>query len=249
MKFRSVVLITFFCCAIWSCKTGTEKDVAKQKAPFDIRHSDPAAVELADSIIHAAGGSKAWEEIHFVTWLSPDDRMIYWDKPTGRVRMELLANGKIILLNTNTGSGRVQQNWKEISGKDSLNQQLEEAMIWWKTNSLELFIPFKLKDDGVTLTYLGEDKFDDSTKSNILQMVCKDSLARSCRYNLFVDLKNNEIKQWSQLKDEKSDSILVTRILDQRQSLGRLKISVHSSEGPKYLRTDQNVPDKIFEQF
>ena len=35
---------------------------------FDIEHSDPAAVELADSVMAAMGGRDNWDNTRFISW-------------------------------------------------------------------------------------------------------------------------------------------------------------------------------------
>ncbi len=47
---------------------------------FDLAHSDPAAVEPADSIMLAMGGRAAWNDIRFVRWQPASARTIFWDK-------------------------------------------------------------------------------------------------------------------------------------------------------------------------
>ena len=95
---------------VWSC-TPKEKSLSEQNPPaegFDLEGSDPAAIELADSIMHVLGGRENWDKTRFISWNFFGRRNLVWDKFKGRVRIESLRDSIIYLTNVNTGEGRVQ---------------------------------------------------------------------------------------------------------------------------------------------
>ena len=124
---------------------------------FNFDGSDPAAIELADSIMVAMGGRANWDATRFISWNFFGRRDLVWDKATGRVRIESSNDSTIYLFNVKTGKGRVQIRGQELMEADSLAKMLDRAKSIWINDSYWLVMPFKLKDSGVTLKYLGEE--------------------------------------------------------------------------------------------
>src|SRR5688500_2784326 len=137
---------------------------------FDLAHSDPAAVELADSIMVAMGGRKNWDKTRFISWNFFGRRNLVWDKKEGHVRIESLPDSTIYLVNVNDLTGRVQVKGQELTEPDSLKKMLAKAKSIWINDSYWLLMPFKLKDTGVTLKYLGEDTTSSGLKCNVLEL-------------------------------------------------------------------------------
>ncbi len=53
---------------------------ANPPAPgFDEAGSDPKAVDLADVVMKAMGGRKAWDNTHLITWNFFGTRRLVWD--------------------------------------------------------------------------------------------------------------------------------------------------------------------------
>ena len=54
-----------------SCEKDPDNSDREVNAPapgFDLADSDPAAVELADSIMVAMGGRKNWDQTRYISW-------------------------------------------------------------------------------------------------------------------------------------------------------------------------------------
>ena len=69
--------------------------------------SDPKAIEIADKVMEAMGGKKAWDETRHITWNFFGTRVLTWDKWTGNVRIDFLRDKSVILMNINTDTGKV----------------------------------------------------------------------------------------------------------------------------------------------
>jgi hypothetical protein len=118
--------------------------------------SDDFAIALADSVMHAMGGRTAWDQTRLLQWTFMGRRKLWWDKWTGDVRIESLDNSYQYIVNIHTRQGRARRNGFEYSEPDSLQYYLDQAVSIWINDSYWLCMPFKLKDDGVRLRYLGD---------------------------------------------------------------------------------------------
>jgi len=130
--------------------------------------SDPRAVQLADAVLASMGGKDAWESTRYLRFdmISEKDGAQslltdeYWDKYTGRHRLEAKTDDGtpyVVLQNVNTGEGAVY-----IAGRRAAAEQektlLQKALSSWKSSIYWLFMPYKMHDPGVKLTWDGEEK-------------------------------------------------------------------------------------------
>src|SRR5436189_5947287 len=119
-------LISFI--LIFSCNQKKSEPVSGNSNPpmegFDLLNSDPAAVELADSIMKAIGGRANWDNTRFISWKF-GSRNLVWDKYSGRVRVEAPKDSIIYLTNINTDEGKVQVKGQELTQPDSLKKMLQ----------------------------------------------------------------------------------------------------------------------------
>ncbi len=219
---------------------------------FDLAHSDPAAVELADSVMSAMGGRKSWDETRFISWNSGDARNLSWDKELDRVRIESLKDSTTYLLNTKTLEGRIQINGQELTNPDSVKKKLAQAKSIWVNDSYWLVMPFKLKDSGVTLKYLGEDTLKTGGRCNVLELTFANAEAKpQYKYNVFVDIKDNLVKQWAYYSEASRETADWIKSWDNYQTYGKILLSTDRSEGggPKNVKVHETLDDKLFQEF
>ncbi len=253
---KKLVILVALSWLVWSCAPNEkEKSLAEQNPPaegFDLQNSDPAAIELADSIMHVLGGRENWDKTRFISWNFWGGRNLVWDKYEGRVRIESLKDSIIYLTNVNTDEGRVQIKGVELTEPDSLKKMLKKAKSIWINDSYWLVMPFKLKDSGVTLKYQGEDTVKGSQRYNILQLTFKQvGDTPNNKYTLYVDVKDKLVKYWSFYSNASNDSANWTRPFDNYQKYGAVLISADRSDngGPKNVKVDETLEDKIFTEF
>lgn len=219
---------------------------------FDLAHSDPAAVELADSIMMAMGGRENWDNTRFISWNFFGRRNLVWDKLKGDVRIESLPDSTIYLVNIHDLRGRVKIKNQEITDPDSLRIMLERGKSIWINDSYWLFMPFKLKDTGVSLSYLGEDTTLTGLRCNVLELKF-DNVGDTPenKYRIYVDLQDNLVKQWAYYNDAAQDSASQIWPWDNYQQYGRILLSADRSDGkgPRDVRIDEKLPQKIFAEF
>jgi hypothetical protein len=252
MDIKQSSLVFIVLCALSACTTKPEEMNVPAPPPFDISLSDPAAVELADSIISASGGQKAWDETRFISWNISGERDIVWDKQNGKVRIDSKPDQTIYLLNVATGDGKVQENGKEITDEEALKAKVHQGMQLWRADAYTLLLPFKLKESGISLIYLGEDSLADGAKANVVEIQVKNQEQKTQRkYRIFIGQKDNIIRQIADFNPAEPDSIGGRIPLDNYKKYGNLMLSADRSDGkgPREVKVDETVPENVFDQF
>ena len=163
-----------------------------------------------------------------------------------------MPDSTIYLVNLNTLEGRVRIKGEELTEPDSLKKMLERGKSIWINDSYWLLMPFKLKDTGVTLKYLGEDTAANGLMCNILELTFKNvGVTPDNKYRVYVDLKDNLVKQWAYYKDAAQDSASQVWPFDNYKNYGGILISADRSDkkGPANVRVDDKLPDETFTEF
>ena len=256
MNAKSFIFFAFVSCIVLSCgKTKPENSTPYENPSaegFDLKHSDPSAVELADSVMSAMGGRKNWDQTRFLSWNSSGLRNIIWDRQLDRVRIESIEDSTIYLFNTKTLEGKVKVKGQELTEADSAKKKVEQVKRIFINDAYWLVMPFKLKDSGVTLKYLGEDTLKTGGRCNVLELTFAHSEnTPSNSYRVFIDIKDNLIKQWAHYTDANKSEANWIRPWDNYKSYGKILLSADRSEdgGPKNVKVDEIIDDKLFQEF
>tara|TARA_X000001036_G_scaffold204452_2_gene192084 strand:+ start:6280 stop:7062 length:783 start_codon:yes stop_codon:yes gene_type:complete len=168
---------------------------------FDVEGSDPLAIVLADRVMSAMGGREAWDKTRYLKWNFFDRHSLLWDKEAAKVRIEIQKRGQVILLDLNKLTGKVFQQGIELSNPDSVAFYLLKGKKIWMNDSYWLLMPFKLKDTGVTLTYVKEEVTQSGELSDVLKLTFKDVGATPDNaYWVWVSKDQDLIKQWAYFK-------------------------------------------------
>lgn len=197
MKTPQLLLILLLFCE--SVSLGQSKKNQNPPAPgFDLAGSDARAVQIADEVMNAMGGRKAWDDTHLIAWNFFGARKLVWDKWAGTVRIDNLKDDQTVILNVNTEKGRVFRNGAEVTQPDSVTKYVKQAKAAWINDSYWLVMPFKLKDSGVTLKYLGEEATQDGKPADAIQLTFKSvGVTPDNKYKVWVDKKSHLVSQWS----------------------------------------------------
>ena len=160
--------------------------------------SDGKAQKIAGAVMVAMGGQKAWDATRYLSWNFFGSRTLLWDKWTGDVRIEWLKKPRKIIVNVLSGKGKVLLNGVEQTQADTLAKYLQMGKEVWINDSYWLIMPFKLRDPGVTLRYLGEHSTDDGKAAELLQMTfSKVGVTPDNKYHVWVDKKTHLVTQWA----------------------------------------------------
>jgi hypothetical protein len=237
------LVLALFCCG---CTFSTESHNEYLPDPgFNLAHSDPAAVELADSIMAALGGRKSWIDVRYLSWEYDTLRTIAWDKRDGNVRIESRSDSTIYLFNVDTGKGRVAVGGREVTEPGALRDRLREAASLWIHDSFWIRIIYQLKGDGITLHYLGEARTD-SARYNLLRVSLEpDTEAPVEEFLAYVDLRDNRIRLCTDLRNSPRELASYGPGYQQQGDL-----MVPSRAGAAHnIRVHRNSPDKLFNAF
>lgn len=175
---------------------------ANPPAPgFDAEGSDPEAIALADSVMEAMGGRAAWDRTRYLTWNFFGQRRHVWDKQTGDIRVEGTdrSSGEpyLILMNLDSGEGRAWSGGVEVTDPQELAERLEAGEAAWINDGYWVFMPYKLKDTGVTLYHLGEHPMLDGRPAEVLELTFE-GVGRTPenKYHVYVARDSGLVEQW-----------------------------------------------------
>lgn len=211
---------------------------------FNQEDSDLLATLLADKVMNAMGGRKAWDETRFISWTFFGRRNHVWDKHTGDVRIEDPSRELTILMNINTMEGRVQLQGEELTHPDSLSKYLDRGNRMWINDSYWLVMPFKLKDSGVTLYYLGEDTTEAGTKADVIKLTFENvGVTPENFYDVWIDFDTKLVTQWAFYRNsESSEPNFIDPWLDYKK-YGKILLS--GNRGGNRALTNIQVQDEV----
>ena len=253
IKLRHLLIILLFITVIFSingCRNSSQssKHSNLPLPGFDLAGSDPKAIEIADAVMNACGGRENWDKTRYITWRALGKRMDVWDKWTGDVRIE--SRKSLILMNLHTMKGRAWKGLREITDPDELNRALQYGYEAWVHDSYWLFLPFKLKDTGVTLKYVGEGKTTDGRQADILSLTFKKvGINPQNKYLVYVDKKSKLLTQWEYFMDASDESPRFTTPWSNYQKYGNILLSDdRGSKRHKGIAVFDQLPRSVFEE-
>ena len=219
---------------------------------FNKADSDLKAVSIADEVMQAMGGRRAWDETRCISWNFFGRRTLLWDKQTGLCRIEWLNRPLKIIVNTKDGTGKVLLDSVEQVVPDSLAKYLDMGKKVWINDSYWLVMPFKLKDDGVTLKYLGEGKTEQGEPADLLQLSFTGvGVTPDNKYHVWVDKKSRLVTQWAYFEKFADEQPKIINPWTDYWQYG--KILIAGSRGERGVMTPiqvlDTVPAGIFEKW
>lgn len=176
-------------------------------AKFDPSRSDEMAITIADKVAKAMGGSETWDKAAFIKFtfvmlqgeLRLAERTHYWDKASGRSRMEGPSKDKknvIAIVDHATKSGQAAIDGQLLLDDDA-KKFIELAYSNLVYDSYWAFMQFRLKEPGVRLRYEGEIKAGPVTYDKILVTFDDSGLTPGDRYWLYINRDTSKVERWS----------------------------------------------------
>ncbi len=164
---------------------------------FLAEKSDKKAIEIADAVMETMGGRKAWDETKMLRWTFFGRRSWHWEKNTGNVRLEIPSDTTTIISNIHSGKTKVYQFGREIKNEallDSMGKMIKES---WINDSYWLVMPYKLKDSGVSLKYVGTAPDMRNVPCHVLSLTFENTgITPEDKYLVYVEKEKNIISQW-----------------------------------------------------
>lgn len=252
MKFTfSLLFCSFF---LFSCQNNPT-EIASYGNPsadgFNTKGSDNQAIAVADKVMEAMGGRRAWDETEHLQWNFFGRRKHTWNKNTGDIKIESLPDSITYLLNIYSNEGQVKRKEEIISHPDTLKTFLKNGKSMWINDAYWLVMPFKLKDSGVTLKYLGADTLQTGEDAEVLSLTFENvGDTPQNKYHVFVDKSDNLIKQWS-FYSEASDlePRFVTPWVDYKK-YGNILLSDNRGRGQlTEIAVLDSLPNNFYKEF
>ncbi len=237
MAMRPMTLTTLVVYALLAA-AGAALQAAEPNPPaegFDLQGSDPQAIEIADRVMVELGGRQAWNESRFMTWSFFGQRRHLWDKQTGDIRIEgadrETERPYLILMNLYEKQGRAWKDGAPVTDPDELAEMLEHGESVWINDSYWMFMPYKLKDSGVTLKYLGTGQMLDGRPAEILQLTFE-AVGRTPqnKYLVYVAADSGLVEQWDYYADATDEEPGFSSPWHNWQRYGRILLSDNRGE-------------------
>lgn len=209
MEIKTYLILTIgFICFITSCDSiDRERQENPAAVGFNLAESDTAAIALADEAMKAMGGRKAWDKTHYIAWNFFGMRHLIWNKKTGDVRIDYTNEDLSIIVNIHSLKGKVRKAGAEVHNTDSLRHYLEMGKNTWINDSYWLVMPFKLKDSGVTLHYLGEDTTQAGDSAYVIMSTFNEvGQTPQNKYKIFIDKQSHLVSQWAYFEKASQDT-------------------------------------------
>jgi hypothetical protein len=253
----SRVLLLLAIVFLVSCQNGiksTKQSASANHYPaavgFNSDDSDTAAIIIAEQVMNAQGGYDNWQHTHYIQWTFFGKRTLLWDKFSGNVRIELSDDLKnTVIVNIHTSEGKAEKDGVEVTDETALKELLHKAKSIWINDAYWLTMPYKLKDSGLTLKYVGQETINDS-EVDVLQLTFNDvGDTPDNKYLVYVDKTSHLVIQWAFFTNfEDENPRFVTPWADYKQ-YGNILLS--SNRG-KFELTDiavlDDVPSDAFEK-
>jgi len=196
---RYLYFFTFF--ALFIACSASQKGLVKGNPPaegFDLTNSDAKAIAIADEVMTAMGGRQNYDQTRFIKFNFFGSRVHTWDKLTGDIRIDYIKEDKTLLMNIHSMEGKAMLGDTLIDKNHARIGALTKAgKAHWINDAYWLVMPFKLKDSGVTLKYVGEDMTQAGAKADVLAMTFKNvGVTPDNKYLIYVDKESRFVTQW-----------------------------------------------------
>lgn len=201
MKQLPYALIILFLFTLVSCDDKTQNDAPIEINPaapgFNLQESDQKAIALADEVMKAMGGRAAWDKTRYLKWTFFGRRTHIWDKLDQKVQIQVPGQKMHYTLNMKDMSGEVSKAGINYTQEDSIKHHLNQAHKMWINDSYWLVMPFKLKDSGVTLKYIGPDTTQVGADAEVLELTFNEvGVTPDNKYLVYVDEDSKLVTQW-----------------------------------------------------
>ena len=214
---------------------------------FRAATSDARAIQVADQVMQALGGRPAWDATRYLNWVFFGRRTHYWDKWTGDVRIE--ADNKLVLMNVNTHKGRAWEDGVEVTEPDSLAKRMQNGFALWTNDMYWVFMPYKLKDSGVQLRYVGERAMQDGKPADVLELTFADvGMTPENKYEVCVDKATHLVGEWSYYEKASDPQPRFTMPWKDWRQCGQILLAADHGRGdPWKIAAYDQLPRAVFE--
>jgi len=214
---------------------------------FDAAGSDAKAIAIADEVMEAMGGRQAWDDTRYLTWKFFGRRTHVWDKDTGNLRYE--NEDTLVLMNLNTKLGRVWKAGEEVTDEAARAEALNGGESAWINDAYWVFMPYKLKDTGVTLKYVGKGTTQAGASADVVELTFENvGRTPENKYHVYVDDDSRLVTQWDYYPNASDPEPRFQLPWLEWERHGAILLSPSRGERRhEDVAVLENVPDAVFE--
>ena len=244
-------IFTLLLGGLFCCKPSAESPISESDEVVVFQSdADDRSIDIITKMEKAMGGRPAYNKVRYLSWTFFGNRKLWWDKHTGRVRIENPRDTSVYLVNVNDQKGSFASKGVQMTG-DTLTSLMSQATSIWINDSYWLVMPWKLRDNGVIVRHIGVDTLTGGAMYDLLQLTFDGvGVTPDNKYVLHVDQSDHLIKQWSFYKVA-SDTV-AARVWpwDNYQQFGEILLSSDRSDqsGPSEVKVYDDLPDSLFEE-
>ncbi len=214
--------------------------------------SNQRAIEVAERTTEAMGGEEAWNNTRYISWKFFGRNLHVWDKWTGRHRIESTTrdgDAMVMLININDWNGRVWRNGEEVTDPDDLAAQLNRARRSWINDSYWMFMPYKLRDPGTNLRYIGEKAMEDGRPADVVELTFEEvGVTPNNKYEIFVAKDTGLVEQWTHWTNREDPEPRFTNEWSGWQQFGDIMLSTSRGRDIDWeIQVFDDLPDSIFD--
>lgn len=223
--------------------------------PRTFGESDEKSAALIEQAEAACGGLAVYDDLQILKWNFFGFRDLIWNKASGDVRIDIPRDTATFLLNLQTGQGKVRIAGTEVTHPDSLSAKLEQARRIWINDSYWLVMPFKMRDPGVTASYVGRDTTQDGRTAEVIALTFeKVGVTPQNKYHVWLDDESQRVCQWSfypNAQDEEPRAIWPWDNYQKVQNDPPVWLSFDRSDGkgPKEVKLYSAAIAEVFSSF
>ena len=250
-----IVSICVAICVLPGCLVNRDRtaDSNPSAVGFNAEASDARAIQLADETMRAMGGRSAWNDTRYLTWNFFGMRSHLWDRHAQRDRIEYeTRDGKkhVIVVDLESQSGRAWIDGKPVTDAEMLNRLMDRAWEMWVNDSYWLVMPYKLKDTGVTLTYVGKGETQDGVASDIIELTFEDvGVTPNNKYHVWIAKDSKLVRQFAYFENESDDEPVLVRPWRDWTRHGRIMLSADRGEADlSDIAVLNEVPDTTWSE-
>ena len=217
---------------------------------FLLQESDARAISLADEVMEAMGGRKAWDNTRYLHWNFFGLRKHTWDKKENVARIQLVDSDFKAIIDLDSLQGKIWKDGKELAQPDSLTKYLQWAKNLWINDSYWLFMPFKLKDKGVKLLYLREDSTLAGEPADVIEMTFFEvGNTPFNKYHVYISKESKRVVQWDYFSMRRDKEARLSCPWEDYQPYGNIYLSGKRGEDIgeiSEIRVFEKLPASLF---
>lgn len=202
---KFLLYLLFTICGITACSDTAKTNPATEPPPTEPvaeADMDARSRELIAEVETAMGGREAFDRKRYLVWNFFGKRKTYWDRQENRIRIEQPEANSVILYDTKTRVTTAYLGDTLVTGNRALTKTKEAENIFIN-DSYWLLLPWKLRDPGANLRYLGTREGMMGRQMEVLELTYDvgTGLTPKNKYHVYIDPQTKMVAQWDFFPD------------------------------------------------